>query len=355
MLVFILVGIGMYVLIGAGAVALGPSANDLKNEVGHLAVRPDVPFWRILSLIARRGTTIAVTWPFLAASAKCQPVKSDDLVLDRVSRIGIDAAQQPAARHAASGEAVRAASKNERALASIGDPELSDAPGESMKNLVSAAERGDGPAQLLLGKMYLEERLPAGSLRFAVYWLRKASTNGTEGAEELLRRARIAIAGKAHSPQIRDTGEDPNQLVNRGSESFREPWRTFATEEVSPRQRGPSFAPANGEPIDKLDFRLLALGISKGSLCLARAEEKTHLGGRTNRSQVMERAIEMAAQRDWTALDSDRGISSFVDGSDPLFEHRRAVFIRGLRMGIDGADADEIAERIKQCLPLNDV
>ena len=118
------------------------------------------------------------------------------------------------------------------------------------------------------------------------------------------------------------------------------------------------FALPDGIPQDKLDFRLFIHGRRKGGDYLTRAydimanvylREKYGLKADTGMARV---GLLVAKHRKLLQRDSDRGMEDIVDGSDPLFDPRRAVFISGVGKGIEGADPEELAAQIKAGIPL---
>lgn len=104
---------------------------------------------------------------------------------------------------------------------------------------------------------------------------------------------------------------------------------------------------------DKLDVRLFVLGVRRGNACLKRAWEimandrlfrRLDIGDNATYEEV---ATLVADRRGYFDVDSDKGMTNIVDGADPLFDRRRAVFFLGVEKGIDGADPDEIADQVK--------
>ena len=104
---------------------------------------------------------------------------------------------------------------------------------------------------------------------------------------------------------------------------------------------------------DKLDVRLFVLGVRRGNACLKRALEIMANDRLLRRLDIGENATGedvarlVADRRGYFDVGSESGMTNILDGADPLFDRRRAVFFLGVEKGIEGANPDELADEVK--------
>lgn len=103
-------------------------------------------------------------------------------------------------------------------------------------------------------------------------------------------------------------------------------------------------------PDDALDFALLALGTRQGRKCRADARERLarskwvdpHVRGQG--TAVDDLAHQLAVRRGLLHPGSNSGMKGKVDGADPLFEERRAIFVSGVEQCLSADEATEEGE-----------
>ena len=209
--------------------------------------------------------------------------------------------------------------------------------------LQRAAQKNHRQAQFLLGSLYWNGTLKDKSQKQALNWLRKAADAGMSAAIELL----SVIEDKNSEGQIAEWNH--RRVLEVKAEAIPKAPPLIKVVGRATNFRDGSLGHAwSGAPRDKVDLKLLLLGVRRGNKCLSNAIDKlsaSNLARADVASSAPSLALQIATMRGYLELGSNRGMDGVVDGADPLFDQRRAAFIAGVKEGLDGEDPDECAQR----------
>ena len=204
------------------------------------------------------------------------------------------------------------------------------------------------PKDLVRAELHLREAALLGDDEVA-YTLARAYWSGTFGAQDKLRAWFFAdLAAQNGHPKaaslLRIIDKDKADSKKSCAETPRVPGRQ--------RARTQSWTTSTRVvPDDALDFALLARGTRQGRKCRADAREQLARSSsidpnvQDRAAAVDDLARSLAARRGLLRADSNSGMRGKVDGADPLFEERRAIFVSGVEQGLSADEADEEEER----------
>jgi len=211
--------------------------------------------------------------------------------------------------------------------------------------LQRAAEKNHRRAQFLLGALYWNDTFKDKSQKQALNWLRKAADAGMSSAIELL----VVVEDKNAKDQIAEWNRRQVLEVKAEVNPEAPPPINIAGTISNTNVRDGTFGYAwSGSPRDKVDLKLLLLGVRRGNKCLSNAIDKlsaSNLARADVAGLAPSLAFQIATRRGYLELGSDRGMDGGVDGADLFFDQRRAAFIVGVKEGLDGEDPDECARR----------
>jgi hypothetical protein len=230
--------------------------------------------------------------------------------------------------------------------------------------LSQAGQSGHVEAQFSLGVLHWDGLLLDHGVQQARLWLELAAKQGHTKALNMLPivqarcQSRPTKVSKA-APQEKITQSDPAEASDAAPQEKAE--RSNITKPtVRPTQRAAQdgLPPVGGRRprtahfefsvdaaiTDSENHRLFRRGVAKGKRCLKAAEQALmkrlvstpDLTASDERVRMVARGI--ASRRGYTLVGDAIGMEDLIDGSDPLFDERRAAFISGVFAGIDGTE-----------------
>ena len=209
--------------------------------------------------------------------------------------------------------------------------------------LQRAAEKNHRQAQFLLGSLYWNGTFKDKSQEQALNLLRKAAEAGMNPAIELL----SVVEDRNSKDQFAEWNH--RQVLEVKAEAIPKAPPPIKIVGKATNFRDGSFGHAwSGAPRDKVDLKLLLLGVRRGNKCLSNAIDKVSASNLARADvgiSAPSLALKIATRRGYLELGSNRGMDGVVDGADPFFDQRRAAFIAGVKEGLDGEDPDECAQR----------
>jgi hypothetical protein len=230
--------------------------------------------------------------------------------------------------------------------------------------LSQAGQSGHVEAQFSLGVLHWDGLLLDHGVQQARLWLELAAKQGHTKALNMLPivqarcQSRPTEVSKA-APQEKFTQSDPAEASDAAPQEKAErsnitkmrvrSIRRAAQDGLPPvggrRPRTAHFEFSVDAAItDSENHRLFRRGVAKGKRCLKAAEQAlmqrlvstSDLTASDERVRMVARAI--ASRRGYTLVGEAIGMEDLIDGSDPLFDERRAAFISGVFAGIDGTE-----------------
>jgi hypothetical protein len=207
--------------------------------------------------------------------------------------------------------------------------------------LTKAAAAGDTPAQFTLAMLHWEgQTLPKGIWQ-TKHWLEKSADAGHPRAKLMLAK----LEGELPSPPANDRSRTqqpiPPNVARRRPSKYAKFFEHIDKSIGKTRSGKPFDFAVIGERTTDENEPFFQLGYEAGTQCRKVAEQMLVRVGRTLSAQdhdahfdLITAAETIAQRRRFTEAGVDAGMEELVDGSDALFDERRAAFIKGVTEAI---------------------